>query len=59
VKGVTDLVAPIYGIDGIIATLITPYIERTPPTCPVEQAVEHLRDAASGISAEMGRASQA
>lgn len=59
VKGVTDLVAPIYGVDGIIATLITPYIERMPPTCPVGRAVEHLREAAATISSDMGRAAQA
>jgi DNA-binding IclR family transcriptional regulator len=59
VKGVTDLVAPIHGTDGIIATLITPYIERMPPTCPIDRAVGNLRDAAEAISGEMGAVSQA
>ena len=59
VKGVTDLVAPIMGADGVIATLITPYIERTPPTCPMDEAVERLREAVAAISAEMSAVSQA
>jgi DNA-binding IclR family transcriptional regulator len=54
VKGVTDLVAPIMGAEGIIATLITPYIERTPPLGSIEAAVEQLHRAATAISGEMG-----
>jgi DNA-binding IclR family transcriptional regulator len=59
VKGVTDLVAPIIGADGIIATLITPYIQRTPPVCDEEVALTHLRSAARSISSEMSAVSQA
>ncbi|MDP3405279.1 MAG: helix-turn-helix domain-containing protein [Brevundimonas sp.] len=59
VKGVTDLVAPIRGADGIIATLITPYIERMPPTCPMPEAVSRLREAAEIISTETSALSQA
>jgi DNA-binding IclR family transcriptional regulator len=59
VKGVTDLVAPIMGADGVIATLITPYIERTPPTCPMAEAVAKLRAAVATISSEMSAVSQA
>lgn len=59
VKGVTDLVAPIMGADSIIATLITPYIQRTPPVCDVDEALDRLRDAARVISAEMTAVSQA
>lgn len=59
VKGVTDLVAPIMGADSILATLITPYIERTPPTCDADEALAHLRAAADLISAEMAVVSQA
>lgn len=59
VKGVTDLVAPIMGADGVIATLISPYIERTPPTCDIETAVDHLRRAAAALSTEMSAVSQA
>lgn len=59
VKGVTDLVVPIMGADGVIATLITPYIERTPPTCPMDQAVIKLRAAVATISGEMSAVSQA
>lgn len=59
VKGVTDLVVPIMGSDGVIATLITPYIERTPPTCPMDEAVMKLREAVVVISREMGAVSQA
>lgn len=59
VRGVTDLVAPIMGADGVIATLITPYIERTPPTCPMDEAVSKLRQAVSVISGEMSAVSQA
>jgi len=59
VKGVTDLVAPIMGADSILATLITPYIERTPPTCDADEALTHLRAAAALISAEMAVVSQA
>ena len=59
VRGVTDLVAPVMGADGVIATLITPYIERTPPTCPLDETVSRLRAAAAEISGEMGAVSQA
>jgi len=59
VKGVTDLVVPIMGADGVIATLITPYIERTPPTCPMGEAVAKLREAVATISGEMSAVSQA
>lgn len=59
VKGVTDLVAPIMGADSILATLITPYIERTPPTCDADEALTHLRAAAALISSEMAVVSQA
>jgi DNA-binding IclR family transcriptional regulator len=59
VKGVTDLVAPIMGSDGILATLITPYIQRTPPVCDADAALTHLRAAAQTISSEMAAVSQA
>ncbi|MFN3932452.1 MAG: IclR family transcriptional regulator [Brevundimonas sp.] len=59
VKGVTDLVAPIIGADGVIATLITPYIERTPPTSDIDVVVSHLRRAAASLSSEMSAVSQA
>jgi DNA-binding IclR family transcriptional regulator len=59
VRGVTDLVAPIMGADGVIATLISPYIERTPPTCAMDVAVDHLRRAVATISVEMSAVSQA
>lgn len=59
VRGVTDLVAPVMGADGVIATLISPYIERTPPTCAIDVAVDHLRRAAAMISVEMSAVSQA
>ena len=53
VKGVTDLVAPIMGSDGVIATLITPYIERTPRHLTMAQTVARLRRAAEEISDKM------
>lgn len=59
VKGVTDLVAPVMGAGSIIATLITPYIERTPPVCGVDEALDQLRAVARAISAEMSGVSQA
>lgn len=59
VEGVTDLVAPIMGADGIIATLITPYIKRTPPTCDAATATSHLRRTAAAISTDMAAVSQA
>tara|TARA_R110002167_G_scaffold17426_12_gene66535 strand:- start:2969 stop:3742 length:774 start_codon:yes stop_codon:yes gene_type:complete len=59
VKGVTDLVAPIIGAGSIIATLITPYIERTPPVCGIDEALTRLRAAAAAISADMSGVSQA
>lgn len=59
VKGVTDLVAPIMGADGVIATLITPYIERTPPTSDINIVVSHLRRVAAALSSEMSAVSQA
>ena len=59
VKGVTDLVAPIMGADGIIATLITPFIQQNPPTCDVASCVGHLRAAALAISQATGAVSQA
>ena len=58
VEGVIDLVAPIMGADGIIATLITPYIQRKPPVCDIDEAREHLRAAVSLISADMAAVSQ-
>lgn len=59
VRGVTDLVAPVIGADGIIATLITPFIERTPPTCDRQTAIDMLKVTAQAISAEMGAMAQA
>ncbi|WP_396595674.1 IclR family transcriptional regulator [Brevundimonas sp. R86498] len=59
VKGVTDLVAPIMGADGIIATLITPFIQQTPPTCDMPTCMDRLRDAAATISDETRTISQA
>lgn len=59
VKGVTDLVAPIMGADGVIATLITPYIQRMPPGCDIDEALEHLLAAAAAISADVTATSQA
>ncbi|AQR62342.1 transcriptional regulator [Brevundimonas sp. LM2] len=59
VKGVTDLVAPIMGADGIIATLITPFIQQTPPTCDMIACMGHLREAAAAISGATGAVSQA
>jgi len=59
VNGVTDLVAPIMGADGVIATLITPYIQRTPPVCSIDEALGLLRAAARSISAEVSAISQA
>lgn len=58
VRGVTDLTAPVMGADGVLAALITPYIERTPPTGDIDTALEHLRRAAQAISAETGAISQ-
>ena len=58
VKGVTDLVAPILGADGVLATLITPYIERSPQACTMAEASIQLREAASAISDQMSAASQ-
>ncbi len=58
VAGVTDLVAPIMGADSIIATLITPYIQRTPPVCDIDTALEHLRAAAASISEDMSAVAQ-
>ena len=59
VKGVTDLSAPVMGADGVLAALITPYIERTPPACDIDTALAHLRRAALTISAATGAVSQA
>ncbi|RZJ79950.1 MAG: IclR family transcriptional regulator [Brevundimonas sp.] len=58
VKGVTDLVAPILGADGAVATLISPYIQQTPPTCDMQTAAAHLRQAAAAISADLGAVPQ-
>lgn len=59
VKGVTDLVAPVMGSDGVIATLITPFIEQVPLTCTKEEAAALLVRAAEAISDQMGAVSQA
>lgn len=59
VKGVTDLVAPIMGVDGIIATLITPFIQQSPPTCDMVACVGHLREAAAAMSRATGAMCQA
>ena len=59
VKGVTDLVAPIRGANGIIATLITPFIEQTPSACSKAETARLLRRTADSISEQMGAVSQA
>lgn len=59
VKGVTDLVAPIMGSDGVIATLITPFIEQAPMICTREEAAALLLRATGAISEQMGAVSQA
>ena len=59
VKGVTDLVAPVMGSDGVIATLITPFIEQAPLTCTKDEAAALLVRAAEAISDQMGAVSQA
>jgi DNA-binding IclR family transcriptional regulator len=53
VHGVTDLVAPILGGDGAIATLISPFIQQTPRVCDMAEAAALVRKAAATISAEM------
>ena len=59
VKGVTDLVAPIRGANGIIATLITPFIEHAPAVCDKGEAARLLRQAADTISEQMGAVTKA
>ncbi len=59
VKGVTDLVAPIMGSDGVIATLITPFIEQAPMACTKNEATTLLVRTAAVISDQMGAVSQA
>ena len=59
VKGVTDLVAPVMGADGVIATLITPFIEQKPMNCTKDEATRLLVRAAGVISDQMGAVSQA
>ena len=59
VHGVTDVVAPIMGADGVIATLICPHIERLPSRCGLDAIPGILIEAAERISQEMGSASQA
>lgn len=59
VKGVTDLVAPVRGANGIIATLITPFIEHAPAACSKDEAARLLRQAADTISEQMGAVTQA
>lgn len=59
VKGVTDLVAPIMGADGIIATLITPFIEQVPMVCTKDEAAALLVRATGVISDQMAAVSQA
>ncbi len=59
VKGVIDLAAPIMGADGVIAVLITPFIERIPPTCDTKQALAELSRTAAAISNQMGATTQA
>lgn len=59
VRGVTDLAAPIMGADGVIATMITPFIERTPLTCDMREALSRLRRAADLVSGEVGALSAA
>lgn len=54
VEGVTDLAAPITSDDGVIATLITPFIQRKPQVCGLDEALALLRETAARISADMG-----
>lgn len=57
--GVTDLVAPVMGSDGVIATLITPFIEQAPLNCTKDEAAALLVRAGEAISDQMGAVSQA
>jgi len=59
VVGVTDLVAPIMSSDGVIATLITPFIEQTPMVCSKAEAATLLVRTATAISGQMSAVSQA
>ncbi|WP_122466183.1 IclR family transcriptional regulator [Brevundimonas lutea] len=59
VRGVTDVVAPVMGVDGIIATLICPHIERLPKVCDLDAVPAILIEGAGRISREMTAASQA
>lgn len=59
VMGVTDLVAPIMGSDGVIATLITPFIEQAPMLCTKDEAAAHLVRTTTIISNQMSAVSQA
>lgn len=59
VQGVTDLAAPVLGGDGAVATLISPYIQQTPPTCDMATAAVLVRRAAAAISDELGPVSEA
>lgn len=58
VEGVTDLVAPILVADGVVATLIVPFIERRPPVCDRPAAMRRLRSTVAAISDELGPSSQ-
>lgn len=59
VKGVTDLVAPVMGSGGVIATLITPFIEQATMACTKDEATTLLVRTAAAISDQMGAVSQA
>lgn len=59
VIGVTDLVAPIMGSDGVIATLITPFIEQASVVCSKAEAATLLVQTAEAISEQMSAVSQA
>jgi DNA-binding IclR family transcriptional regulator len=54
VRGVTDLAAPILGPDGIEATLIIPYIDRTPPTPPAEAVLQRMLEVTAALSDDLG-----
>jgi DNA-binding IclR family transcriptional regulator len=59
VKGVTDLAAPVMGSDGVIATVIIPFIEPMPMSCDRNEAARQLLHAAAVISDQLRAVPQA
>jgi DNA-binding IclR family transcriptional regulator len=53
VKGVTDLSAPVMGVNGAAAALTIPFVQSFPPPATMEATIEQLRATAERLTANL------